>query len=83
MIHINNSSCHQGFIALVAIVVLAMGTFAFSISTMVSAIAYRDAVYTREMRIQKRLDQEACRVTFALMKVKDYFLTGDSNCGSL
>jgi len=74
---------HRGFIALIAIMTLALGTFAFSIGTMSIAMSYRDAVYAREMRIQKRLNQQACLDTFELKKAKDYFLSGDSNCGTL
>ncbi len=80
MIHTYNVAQCRGFIALVAVLMLALGTFAFSISTIVSATLYSDMVYAREMRIQKKLDQESCQATFALMKIKDYFLIGESNC---
>ncbi len=83
MIHTHKHIHSKGFIALVSVLVLALGMFAFSISAMVAAASYRDAVYTREMRIQKRLDQQACVDTFELMKAKDYFLNRDSLCGEI
>ncbi len=83
MIHTNNMKHYRGFIALIAIMTLALGTFAFSIGTMSVAMSYRDAVYAREIRIQKRLDQQACLDAFELMKAKDYFFVGDSNCGKM
>ena len=66
----------RGFIALIAIIVLATGALAFSLATMSGAVAYSDAAYRRELRIQARLNAQACLDSVSLMTGKDYFLSG-------
>ena len=73
----------SGFIALIAVLMLALSTFAFSISTMVAAVSYQETIFAREMRIQKQLDIQACEAAFELMKIKDYFLNRGSGCGTI
>ena len=72
--HANCNDC--GFIAVTAVILLATGVMAFSLATLGSAVAYSDAVYRRELRIQANLNAEACLDTAALMAAKDYFLAG-------
>lgn len=67
----------EGFIATIAVVLLAMGTLAFSLATISSAAAFEDASYRRELRNETRLDATGCLDTISLMVEKDYFLSGD------
>ncbi len=62
--------------ALIALVLLATGTLAFSLATMSAAAAYADMSYRRELRIQARLNADACLDSVSLMAAKDYFLNG-------
>lgn len=82
MMHMYSRS-YQGFIALVAMLMLALGTFAFSISTIAAAVSYQEMVFAREMRMQKQLDIQGCLESFELIKAKDYFLNRESDCGAI
>jgi hypothetical protein len=75
--HLYNKKTHTGFAATTALVLLSLGMLAFVTTTFGSAIIYADGVESREMRIQKRLNQYACKESLELMKVKDYFLAGE------
>ncbi|MFA6295557.1 MAG: hypothetical protein WC666_04025 [Candidatus Paceibacterota bacterium] len=67
----------QGFIATTAVVLLAVGVISLSLSTMSTAIFYHDAITKKELRIQTRMNAEACLDTVTLMIIKDYFLNGE------
>jgi len=69
-------SSDEGFIALIAVILLASGTIAFSLTTLSSAVAYADQVSKKEFRIQARFNTKACLDTVRLMSAKDYFLDG-------
>ena len=62
--------------ALIAVVLLATGTLAFSLATVSAAATYADMTYRRELRIQAQLNAEACLDSVSLMAAKDYFLNG-------
>jgi len=66
----------RGFTATTAVILLATGTLAFSLASLVSATLYADSVNQRELRIQARLNASACLDTVTLMAYKDYFLNG-------
>ena len=78
-----NNATQHGFMALVSMIMLALGTFAFSISTTSAAIAYADSVYAREMRIQRQLNQQGCTSSIQLMKIIDYFMNGEPSCSDI
>jgi len=65
-----------GFTALISIVLLASGTLAFSLVTMVHTYSYVDMVMRRELRIQSRLSLDGCVESIQLMFRKDVFLKG-------
>ncbi|MFA6553916.1 MAG: hypothetical protein WCS89_00200 [Candidatus Paceibacterota bacterium] len=67
----------KGFVALIAVVLLATGTLTFSLVAMSSAIAYADSISRRELRIQTQMNAQACLDTVTLMVVKDYFISGN------
>jgi hypothetical protein len=67
----------KGFIAVIAVILLATGALVFSVTTMTSAISYAESVYLKELRIQAELNAQACLDHIALMVVKDYFMAGD------
>lgn len=67
----------EGFVALIAVVILATGILAFSFSTLAGAISYSESVYKRELRIQANLNTRACLDKVTLMVAKDYFLSGE------
>jgi hypothetical protein len=71
--------CHGGFVALVAVLLIASGALAFSLMTASSAIVYADSVVQRELRIQAGLDASACLDTAILMVSKDFFLNGTAD----
>ena len=67
----------NGFIALIAVVVLAMGIFTFSLVTYSAVYSYYDSVNRKELRIQANLNAKSCLKTVALMYAKDFFLNGE------
>ncbi len=69
-------SPNDGFIALIAVIMLAFGALAFSFATLASAVSYADMISRRELRIQTRLNAAACLDTVKLMFAKDFFLNG-------
>lgn len=73
----NCNKYSQGFIALIAVILLAFGTLTFSLVTLSSAFSYADAVAKREIRIQARLNRDACIDTLTLMISRDHFLNGN------
>jgi len=79
---VSNDSAHglnyeRGFIALIAVIILATGTLAFSLATLTAAAAYSESVTLKELRIQARFNLAACMDTLGLMFDKDYFLNGE------
>ena len=72
----NGGRNRRGFMALIAVVLLATGTLAFSLATVSAASTYADMAYRRELRIQAQLNADACLETISLMAAKDYFLNG-------
>ena len=67
----------RGFIAMIAVILLAAGTLAFSLATMSAAVSYADAVGQRELRIQAALNAKSCLDSVTLMAAKDYYLNGE------
>ena len=70
-------SNQKGFIATTALILLVTGTLAFLVATLSAVTIYADSVYSREIRIQKQLNEEACQETLPLLIAKDYFLSGN------
>ncbi len=68
---------NKGFMAVTAVILLALGTISFSLVTMSAAISYADTVNRHELRIQARFNANACLDTATLMIAKDYFLNGE------
>ncbi len=66
----------KGFLALVAVILLATGTLAFSLGIVSASAEYADAVLRRELRIQADLFARACLDSVTLMAAKDYFISG-------
>lgn len=73
----------SGFMALTAVMLVAMGTLAYSISTMAAAISYADRVSRKELRIQASLNAESCLKVIRLMAKADHFLKGQVIIGDL
>ena len=67
----------KGFIAVIAVIMIAFTLTAYSYIVMASAISYADSVNRHEWRIQANLNNESCVSTVALMAMKDYFLEGE------
>ena len=67
----------KGFIALIAVLLLATGSIAFALATVFAAVAYADMVLQRELRIQAKLNVNACLDSLELMYAKDFFLNGN------
>lgn len=70
---------NRGFIALIAVVLLAFGALSFSLATLSAAVSYADSISRRELRIQTGLNVNACIDTVRLMRAKDYFLIGTTS----
>jgi hypothetical protein len=66
----------QGFGATIAVVVMASGVLALSLTALGSSVFYADAVFRREMRIQAAMNERACLDSAALLKAKDAFAAG-------
>jgi hypothetical protein len=73
---LSRMNTNRGFAALVSVLILSLGTMAFSLSALGSAVVYADSVRSREIRIQNRLNVAACRETALIMAEKDHFLHG-------
>ena len=71
-----NKRPQKGFIATVAVVILATGIIYFSLITLASAFAFSDFIYKKELRIQANLNSKACLDQVILMVSRDYFLSG-------
>jgi hypothetical protein len=67
---------NQGLGATIAVMVMASGVLALSLSALGSSVFYADAVFRREMRIQAALNERACLDSVALLKAKDAFAAG-------
>lgn len=65
-----------GFLALTSLMVLSLGSLAFSAVVLNSSYAYFDSVNRRESRIQAQLYANSCLDYVSLMAAKDYFLNG-------
>ena len=73
----NTTDSQRGFVATVAVVLLAIGSLAFVAVLTSSVFFYSDSVYRREMRTQKSLNERACADTKILLMQKDFFLKGE------
>ena len=71
-----NKRPQKGFIATVAVVILATGIIYFSLITLASAFAFSDFIHKKELRIQANLNSKACLDQVILMVSRDYFLSG-------
>ena len=67
---------NEGFTALIAVVMLSIGAMVFSLAAVSASYEYAGMTVRREMRIQKNLNNIACRESAQLMLAKDVFLTG-------
>ena len=65
----------QGFIATITIILVTSGILAFMLVTASSAAAYADSVDREISRIQRNMNERACRDTLQLLRTKDYFMT--------
>lgn len=68
---------NRGFIAVTAIILLAMAGFIFSLTTFNAVIIYADSIDKKEQRVQKNLNKIACQETISLIKTKDYYVKGN------
>jgi hypothetical protein len=66
----------KGFIATISVILLTTGIMSFSLITLVSALAFSDFVYKKELRIQANLNAKACLDQIILIISRDYFLSG-------
>ncbi|MBP6858484.1 MAG: hypothetical protein KBC33_01480 [Candidatus Pacebacteria bacterium] len=66
----------RGFIAVTAVILLAMGCIATVMIAFTTSASYADSVTRREYRIQKAMNAEACQDIRELMLAKDYFFVG-------
>lgn len=66
----------KGFIATISVILLTTGVISFSLITLVSALAFSDSVYKKELRIQANLNAKACLDQVILIVSRDYFLSG-------
>ena len=73
---ISDKKPQKGFIATVAVVILATGIIYFSLITLASAFAFYDFIHKKELRIQANLNSKACLDQVILMVSRDYFLSG-------
>lgn len=73
---LNRTTRQKGFIALVSVILLALGVLTFSVTVLAAAAEYADMVSRHELRIQRGLNEKACADTLGLMIAKDAFLNG-------
>lgn len=66
----------SGFMATTAVVMLAMGVFAYSLAVQAAALQYADMVDRHERRIRASINTIACLDHIFLMATRDYFLLG-------
>jgi hypothetical protein len=71
----------RGFVATIAVIILATGCLVFSLITLLGATSYAESVYKRELRIQAGLNARACLDWVTVMVSKDYFLSGQIEIG--
>lgn len=65
-----------GFGAVMAVLLVASGVSAMSLTVLGAAVSYSDSVYSRELRVQNSLNSQACADTAALIKDRGVFATG-------
>jgi len=65
-----------GFIATIAVILLATFILTFSLITLDTALSFSGGVYKKELRIQANLNADACLDQVTLMVSRDYFLSG-------
>ncbi|MEN9913032.1 MAG: hypothetical protein RLY66_440 [Candidatus Parcubacteria bacterium] len=68
----------SGFMAVTAIILLAMGCIASVIVVFTASISYADSITRREYRIQKALNEKACQDIREFILIKDYFFIGST-----
>lgn len=66
----------RGFGAATAVILIAFGAMAMSLSALAAASLYADSVGRREWRLQKVMNARACQDAAALAKAKDFFSAG-------
>ena len=67
----------RGFMAVTAVLMVALGTLAVSLTALASAANFSDMVSLHDARIQAQFDADACLDHLTLMAAKDYFLSGN------
>jgi hypothetical protein len=73
----DDSSCEQGFGAMIAVLLLSLGAISLSVSSLGAVVLYADSVRTHELRIQASLNFEACLDSAQLIFASNYFITGE------
>lgn len=66
----------RGFVAVTAVILLALGCVASVLVVFAASASYADTVTRREYRIQKAMNEAACRDIRELMLAKDGFFSG-------
>lgn len=72
----DHKNIQKGYVALVAVILIASGTLVFSLTALSSAVSFSENVYKRELRIQAGLNARSCLEIITLMLSRDYFLSG-------
>lgn len=69
-------SYQKGFVATTAVIILSIGTLVILVASVAGVAAYADMVDTRELRMQKELNQEACADTTSIIRAKNIHADG-------
>jgi hypothetical protein len=72
----NEHGDQKGWIALIAVNLMAFGTLAFLVAAVSGAATFGGMVHKKELRRQAALNLTACLDSLSLMAEKDYFLKG-------
>ena len=67
---------NKGWMALIAVNLMAFGTLALLLASLSGAALFADMVNKKELRRQASLNLVACLDSLSLMAAKDYFLKG-------
>lgn len=70
-------SCDDGFMATIAVILLAFGLMAFVLAVNASAYDYADSVERRELRIQAGNNAQSCARIFQSMVELDNYIDGN------
>lgn len=63
---------NRAFVAVTAVLLVAIGAISFSLLALYSANEYSDLVFKRALRIQNKLNKESCMEISELMPEKGY-----------